>query len=113
MQCSADVRGDLFRNIVLSGGTTMFHGIDARMDKELTAHITKSSPGPTYKVKVVAPPMRKFSTWIGGSSVASLPSFESTWITKAEYDVAGASVVHTKCLRHIKNEMTYKPEPDD
>jgi actin len=111
MNCSADIRSDLCANIVLSGGTTMFQGISERMNKELTAHIAKSSPTSRMKVGVVAPPMRKFSTWIGGSLIASMSSFEAMWITKAEYKATGPSVVTTKCVRHIIDEQTYKPEP--
>ena len=112
MNCSADVRGELFRNIVLSGGATMFEGIGARMDKELSALIAKVVPGRTYTVKAATPPMRKFSTWLGGSTIASLSSFEPMWITKAEYKEVGASVVHKKCLRHILNEVSFIPEPN-
>merc|ERR1711972_190276 len=53
---------DLCANVVLSGGTTMFAGIGERMTKELTA----LAPS-TMKIKVVAPPERKYSVWIGGS----------------------------------------------
>jgi actin-related protein len=67
MKCDVDIRKDLYANIVLSGGTTMFNGIGERMDKEITA----LAP-PTMKVKVVAPPERKFSVWIGGSILSSL-----------------------------------------
>jgi actin-related protein len=37
MKCDVDVRKDLYGNVVLSGGTTMFPGIADRMQKELTA----------------------------------------------------------------------------
>jgi len=37
MQCDIDIRTDLYQNVVLSGGTTMFEGITDRMTKELTA----------------------------------------------------------------------------
>jgi actin-related protein len=110
-RCSADIRGDLCVNIVLSGGTTMFPGIGARMIKELTAHMAKSAP-PTRKVTVVTPPMRSVATWVGGSTVASLSSFGSMCITKAKYSETGPSVVHATCLRHIKDELTYTPESD-
>ena len=36
-KCDLDIRRDLYGNIVLSGGTTMFPGIADRMQKELTA----------------------------------------------------------------------------
>jgi len=93
MKCDVDIRKDLYANIVLSGGTTMFSGIGERMDKEITA----LAP-PTMKVKVVAPPERKYSVWIGGSILASLSTFASMWIAKAEYDESGPSIVHRKCF---------------
>lgn len=37
MKCDVDIRKDLYSNIVLSGGTTMFPGIADRMSKEITA----------------------------------------------------------------------------
>merc|ERR1711994_1154937 len=37
MKCDVDVRKDLYANIVLSGGTTMYPGIADRMQKEITA----------------------------------------------------------------------------
>eukprot|EP00437_Effrenium_voratum_P020610 CAMPEP_0181441768 /NCGR_PEP_ID=MMETSP1110-20121109/23679_1 /TAXON_ID=174948 /ORGANISM="Symbiodinium sp., Strain CCMP421" /LENGTH=42 /DNA_ID= /DNA_START= /DNA_END= /DNA_ORIENTATION= len=37
MKCDVDIRKDLYANVVLSGGTTMFVGVGERMTKELTA----------------------------------------------------------------------------
>jgi len=37
MKCDLDIRRDLFGNVVLSGGTTMFPGIADRMNKELVS----------------------------------------------------------------------------
>ncbi|MCD7449105.1 actin [Datura stramonium] len=74
MRCNVDIRKDLFANIVLSGGSTMFPGIAERMSKEITA----LAPSCT-KIKVIAPPERKFSTWIGGSVPASLSTSLSTF----------------------------------
>lgn len=89
--CDIDIRASLFNNIVLSGGTTMFPGIQERLTKELTS--LSSSP-----VKVLAPVERKYSVWIGGSILASLSTFKPMWITKAEYEESGKSVVHRKCF---------------
>merc|ERR1712088_877235 len=44
------------------------------------------------------PPERKYSVWIGGSILVSLSTFQAMWITKAEYDEAGPSIVHRKCF---------------
>eukprot|EP01084_Bolivina_argentea_P316785 549188_1 len=93
MKCDVDIRKDLYGNIVLSGGTTMFPGIGERMTKELT----NLAPS-TMKIKVVAPPERKYSVWIGGSILASLSTFQQMWISKAEYDESGPSIVHRKCF---------------
>lgn len=93
MKCDIDLRKDLFVNIVLSGGTTMYPGITERMTKELNA-ITPSGTN----VRVVAPPERKYSVWIGGSILTSLNTFQQNWITKDEYHEAGPSIVHRKCM---------------
>jgi len=84
MKCDVDIRKDLYGNTVLSGGTTMFPGIDARMTKEIVA----LAP-PSMNIKVIAPPERKYSVWIGGSILASLSTFQQMWISKNEYDESG------------------------
>ncbi|KAM9974666.1 hypothetical protein ACTFIW_008128 [Dictyostelium discoideum] len=93
MKCDVDIRRDLFGNVILSGGSTMFPGIADRMNKELTA----LAPS-TMKIKIIAPPERKYSVWIGGSILASLASFQQMWISKEEYDESGPLIVHRKCF---------------
>jgi len=93
MKCDVDIRKELYNNVVLSGGSTMYPGIAERLHKELTA----LAP-PTIKVKVVAPPERKYSVWIGGSILSSLSTFQQMWISKEEYDEAGPAIVHRKCF---------------
>jgi len=93
MKCDTDIRKDMYANVVLSGGTTMFPGIQERMTKELTA----LAPS-TMRIKVVAPPERKSSVWIGGSILSNLPNFGHMWIKKSEYMESGATIVHLKCF---------------
>jgi actin beta/gamma 1 len=93
MKCDVDIRKDLYANIVMSGGTTMYQGLAERLTKEMT-----SLAPSTMKVKVVAPPERKYSVWIGGSILASLSTFQQMWISKQEYDESGPSIVHRKCF---------------
>ncbi|KAF6029176.1 hypothetical protein EB796_012522 [Bugula neritina] len=64
-----------------------------RHQKEITA----LAPS-TMKIKIIAPPERKYSVWIGGSILASLSTFQQMWISKAEYDESGPSIVHRKCF---------------
>lgn len=52
MKCDLDIRKDLYNNIVMSGGSTMFPGIADRISNELTAQAPS-----TMKIKVVAPPV--------------------------------------------------------
>jgi len=92
-KCDIDVRRDLFGNIVLSGGTTMYDGLPERLQAEVQALCNTN-----IKPKVVAPPERKYSVWIGGSILSSLTTFQNQWVTKAEYDEQGAGVVHNKCF---------------
>merc|ERR1712054_72432 len=50
------------------------------------------------KIKIIAPPERKYSVWIGGSILASLSTFQQMWISKQEYDECGPAIVHRKCF---------------
>lgn len=92
-KCDVDIRKDLYSNIVLSGGTTMYEGLSDRLSKEMQALAPSA-----MKIKIIAPPERKFSVWIGGSILSSLSTFQSMWITKEEYDESGPSIVHRKCF---------------
>merc|ERR1712242_390555 len=93
MKCDVDIRKDLYANVVMSGGTTMFPKIAERVNKEITNLAPQS-----MTIKIVAPPERKYSVWIGGSILASLSTFEEMWVTKQEYDECGPSIVHRKCF---------------
>ncbi|KAM9947735.1 hypothetical protein ACTFIT_001068 [Dictyostelium discoideum] len=93
MKCDVGIHKDLFGSVVLSGGSTMFPGIADRMNKELTA----LAPS-TMKIKIIAPPERKYSVWIGGSILASVSTFQQICISKEEYDESGPSIVHRKCF---------------
>ena len=93
MKLDIDLRKDMYENIVISGGTTLFAGIAERLSEEITALAPAS-----MKVKVIAPPERKYSVWIGGSILSSLSTFQQMWISKQEYDESGPSIVHRKCF---------------
>lgn len=88
-----ELRKELYQNILLSGGTTMFEGIQERLNKEITA----KAP-PNTEVRIIAPVERKYSVWIGGSLLATLATFQTSWITDEEYKEEGVNVVHRKCF---------------
>ena len=94
MACPIDTRKTLLHNVLLSGGSTMFQGIENRLTKELVALTTKRAQS---EVRVVAPGERKYSVWIGAAILASLTSFSAEWITRAEYNEIGPAIVHKRC----------------
>jgi len=62
MKCEQDIKRNLFQNIVLAGGCTMFDGIQKRMEKEVQA----LAPSPMAPA-VFSPADRKHSSWLGGA----------------------------------------------
>ena len=86
----SDTQLNFYRNIVIGGGTTLINGFEHRLEKEMI-DLHKNC-------KVIAPPDRQNSAYMGGVIVASLSTFGPLWIKKHEYDERGASIVHTKCL---------------
>lgn len=80
LECDIDIRKDLYQNIILSGGSTLYEGLPARLEQE----VDNLAPQPGV-VKVVAPKDRYYSVWIGGSTLCSLATFEAQWIAKDEY----------------------------
>lgn len=89
-----EIRRDLSNNVLLTGGGSNLHNIQERLKWELIAAVPAA-----FKPRVVAPsPVeREFATWIGGSVLASLGTFQQMWISKLEYEEEGASVVERKC----------------
>ena len=88
-ECDVDLRRELFSNIVLSGGSTMFPGIKERLAKEIKELIPDS-----VDVRILSPPERMYSVWIGGSILSSLKTFSKMWITRREYKELGPGVIH-------------------
>jgi len=100
--CDLDVRKDLLMNIVMSGGTTMFPNMPERLQAEIQGLVPEAT-----KVKVIAPPERMISVWIGGSILASLSTFSRMWICRESnpdaqppivgYEEVGPRIVHQMC----------------
>ncbi|GIX63458.1 actin, putative [Babesia caballi] len=86
--CEPDMHRALFSNIVLTGGSSLFSGLTERCEKDLRAAVNDNAP-----VKLAGTiKNRELTVWIGGSIVASLPSFQQMWVTKADYDESGPTV---------------------
>jgi len=86
-----DLRKMLYQNIVLSGGSTLFKGFGDRLLQEIKKNVAKD-----MKIRIAAPQERLYSTWMGGSILASLDTFKKMWISKREFDEEGQRAVHRK-----------------
>ncbi|KAI8888074.1 Actin/actin-like protein [Backusella circina FSU 941] len=92
--CDVDLRPLLFNNVVVTGGNTLFPGFNERLNYELPL----KAPGSKIKIHSAGSPTeRKSSSWLGGSILASLGTFHQLWVSRAEYQEFGASIVHRKC----------------
>ncbi|KAF8821162.1 actin-related protein ARP1 [Cardiosporidium cionae] len=90
-RCDMDLRKPLYSQIVLSGGSTLFAGFGDRLLNEIRKMAPKD-----VKIRISAPPERKFTTWVGGSILASLSSFKTLWVSKQEYEEDGIASLHRK-----------------
>lgn len=90
-KCDVDLRKTLYQNIVLSGGSTMFKGFGDRLLNEMKRLAPKD-----VKVRILAPQERMYSTWIGGSILASLDTFRKIWVTKQQYETMGKGIIARK-----------------
>merc|ERR1711920_1014615 len=88
-----DLRMTLYSQIVLSGGSTMFE----RFGERLLNEVRKLAPR-DIKIRISAPPDRKFSTWVGGSILASLATFKKMWVSKEEFEEEGPMIMHRKAF---------------
>lgn len=95
----ATARGDLFRHILLSGGTTMFPGFSTRMKIEMDKyyrHYLKKNPDDELKIDITIldSPNRKYNVFFGGALYANTRlDSKDLWITKAMYDEKGCKRV--------------------
>ena len=89
MKSDIDLRPTLFTQIVLAGGTTCMPGFGDR----LLAEVRSQAPAHT-RIRISAPPERKYSAWAGGSILASLATFKNMWTTRTEYEEYGDSLMH-------------------
>ncbi|XP_069468266.1 actin-related protein T2-like [Ambystoma mexicanum] len=93
MKCEDDLRRKLYGNMILSGGSTLFPGLDERILKEIQQLAPSGIP-----VRIIAPSDRKVSTWVGASIITSLTSFKQMWVTSSDYKEFGSGVVHRRCF---------------
>jgi actin-related protein len=89
-KCDVDIRGSLYKNIVLSGGSSLFPGFYERFDYELQNMASWKG------LKIQAHANREYAAWIGGSILGSLTTFADMAVSKDDYYEVG-SAIHRKC----------------
>ena len=99
-----DYRKQLYSNIVLSGGSTMFKNFHRRLQRDIKTRAQErleanrvamgAAPGtaPDLDVTVVKHKMQRYAVWHGGSFLASDESFPTMCHTKAQYDEEGPRI---------------------
>ncbi|KAM3242004.1 hypothetical protein ACQJBY_054612 [Aegilops geniculata] len=98
-----DTRRALYKNIVLSGGSTMFKDFHRRLQRDLkkivdvrvrasNARLGGDAKAQPVEVNVVSHPIQRYAVWFGGSVLASTAEFYEACHTKAEYEEYGASI---------------------
>jgi len=103
--CDINVRSELYKHIVLSGGSTMFPGLPSRLEKELRQYylkdVAKGDKGQLDKLKlrIEDPPRRKHMVFLGGSVLADImKDKEAFWMMRDEYYEKGVDKVLEKCF---------------
>ncbi|GAB5588901.1 Actin-related protein 2 [Umbelopsis nana] len=91
-----DIRSELYKHIVLSGGTTMYPGLPSRLEKEMKQlYLTNVLGGDAsrlnkFKIRIEDPPRRKHMVFLGGAVLADImKDKDSWWITKEEWAEQG------------------------
>ncbi len=93
MKCDVDLKANVYKNVVLGGGTACIKGFAARMEKELNALLFSTMPASVTVAR------DNCSTWSGGSIFASLASATpDLFMQKSEYNEFGSALVHRKCF---------------
>jgi len=100
-RCDRDQQAGVLGNVVLVGGGACIGPTDQSVPdsvrEQIETIIHAHTPG--WRVKMLSPGMqeRAIASWLGGSILGSLGTFHEMWITKAEYEEWGCSIVNRKC----------------
>ena len=93
--CDIDLRPSLYSGVIVTGGSSLLNGFIDRLNRDLT---NRTPPNMRFKlISATGSTERRFGSWIGGSILASLGSFQQMWISKQEYEESGKSQVDRKC----------------
>lgn len=93
-QCDIDIKKELYNNVIVTGGNSLLDGFVPKLQQKLAEVVT---PQKCKLITFPFPNERKYSSWIGGSILASLSSFQSFWVGKPEWTELGGAILEKKC----------------
>lgn len=102
-----DVRKNLYRNIVLSGGSTMFKDFGRRLQRDIKSIVNErvsqsellsGAKSSGVQVQVISHKRQKNAVWFGGSLLAQTAEFKSYCHTKEDYEEYGPNIVRNFSL---------------
>eukprot|EP00995_Heteronema_vittatum_P008895 NODE_415_length_1399_cov_341.047407_g305_i0.p1 GENE.NODE_415_length_1399_cov_341.047407_g305_i0~~NODE_415_length_1399_cov_341.047407_g305_i0.p1 ORF type:complete len:418 (+),score=145.94 NODE_415_length_1399_cov_341.047407_g305_i0:67-1320(+) len=103
-QSPMDCRRGLYKNIVLSGGSTMFQNfgkrlqrdvkrmVDVRLEENFRLAKDQTKSKTDLPVNVITSPVQRYAVWFGGSWLADTPEFYQVAKTRAQYEEYGPSI---------------------
>ncbi|XP_043279769.1 actin-related protein 2 isoform X1 [Venturia canescens] len=104
-----DMRSELYKHIVLSGGSTMYPGLPSRLEREIKQlylqRVLKNDVSKLgkFKIKIEDSPRRKDMVFMGGAVLAELTrNRDSFWIMREEYEEKGVEVIE-KLTKYVAN----------
>lgn len=96
-QTDLDIRKELYSNILVTGGNSMTQGFLARLQKEVPDIAPQNLRVKVYSSHSGSLTEYSASSWVGGSILGSLGSFQQMWFSKQEYEENGAIMIERKC----------------
>ncbi|XP_058389864.1 actin-related protein 3B isoform X5 [Diceros bicornis minor] len=133
--CPIDVRRPLYKNVVLSGGSTMFRDFGRRLQRDLKRVVDarlklseelsggRIKPKPV-EVQVITHHMQRYAVWFGGSMLAStflLPSGDQKGASSQGHGLGGilpklllgSSSTLVRLFSYLKIESPFREAPED
>lgn len=91
-----DLRTLIAHNIIVTGGVSLIPQLTERLNAELLS----ANPGLKIRLHAIGNANERTNqAWIGGSVLASLGTFHQMWVSKAEYEEAGADRILVQRFR--------------
>ena len=91
LRCPEDLQNEMYGNIILSGGNTLFENFK----KRLLGEITELNQGKNV-IDIIDTKERLYSSWIGGSILGQMDTFPEICISRKEFKECGCSIIHDK-----------------